>query len=133
MRWLTSLKATRWQYENGVPEDRIQAVSPDAWQHDQSRLDRPGNADLQLQVMYDYRTNPPLYPHWQRLFRQHQPPLLAVWGKNDQIFLAPGALAFQRDLPDAEIHLLDAGHFALESHGPEIAALMLDFLGRKLP
>lgn len=132
LRWLTSLKATRWQYETGVPEDRIHSVSPDAWQHDQSRLDRPGNADLQLQVMYDYRTNPPLYPEWQRLFRQHQPPLLAVWGKNDQIFVAPGALAFQRDLPDAEIHLLDAGHFALESHGPEIAALMLDFLQRKL-
>lgn len=132
IRWLTSLKATRWQYENGVPSDRIPFLSPDGWQHDQSLMDRPGNADLQLDVMYDYRTNPPLYPEWQAAFRKHQPPLLAVWGKNDQIFVAPGAQAFQTDLPDAEVHLLDAGHFALETHGPEIAELINDFLGRKL-
>lgn len=133
LRWLTSLKATRWQYENGVPADRIQFLSPDGWQHDQSLMDRPGNADLQLDVMFDYQTNPPLYPEWQQAFRQHQPPLLAVWGKNDEIFVAPGAQAFQRDLPEAEVHLLDAGHFALESHLPEIGRLLLDFLGRKLP
>jgi pimeloyl-ACP methyl ester carboxylesterase len=133
IRWLTSLKATRWQYETGVPADRLELLGPDGWQHDQSLMDRPGNADLQLDVMYDYRTNPPLYPEWQQAFRQHQPPLLAVWGKNDQIFVAPGAGAFQRDLPEAEVHLLDAGHFALETHLPEISALMLDFLQRKLP
>lgn len=133
IRWLTSLKATRWQYETGVPADRLEQLGPDGWQHDQSLMDRPGNADLQLDLMYDYRTNPPLYPEWQQAFRQHQPPLLAVWGKNDQIFVAPGAGAFQRDLPEAEVHLLDAGHFALETHLPEISALMLDFLQRKLP
>ncbi|MBN9420631.1 MAG: alpha/beta hydrolase [Candidatus Eremiobacteraeota bacterium] len=133
IRWLTSLKATRWQYETGVPEDRRELVGPDGWQHDQSLMDRPGNADLQLDVMFDYQTNPPLYPSWQQAFRDHQPPLLAVWGKNDQIFVAPGAEAYRRDLPEAEIHLLDAGHFALESHGQEIADLMLDFLERKLP
>lgn len=133
LRWLTSLKATRWQYETGVATDRIELLSPDGWQHDQSLMDRPGNADLQLDVMYDYRTNPPLYPDWQQAFRQHQPPLLAVWGQNDQIFIAPGAQAFQRDLPQAEVHLLDAGHFALETHGPEIAEMVLEFLGRKVP
>ena len=131
-RWLTSLKATRWQYENGVPADRLARVSPDAWQHDQSLMDRPGNAEIQLDLFYDYRTNLPLYPQWHAAFGEHQPPLLAVWGKNDEIFVAPGAEAYTRDLPEAEVHLLDAGHFALESHGPEIAGLMLDFLGRKV-
>ena len=131
--FLTSLQATRWQYETGVPADRRSRVSPDAWQHDQSLLDRPGNAEIQLDLAYEYRTNPPLYPLWQAALREHQPPLLAVWGKNDEIFIAPGADAFKRDVAKAEVHLLDAGHFALESHGPEIADLMLDFLGRVIP
>ena len=95
-------------------------------------MDRPGNAEIQLDLFYDYRTNLPLYPQWHAAFGEHQPPLLAVWGKNDEIFVAPGAEAYTRDLPEAEVHLLDAGHFALESHGPEIAGLMLDFLGRKV-
>ncbi len=128
LRWLTSLQATQWQYENGVPSKRLEYLSPDGWQHDQSLLDRAGNVEIQLDLFYDYRTNIPLYPAWQEAFRQHQPPLLAVWGQNDEIFVAPGAEAYKRDLPEAEIHLLDTGHFALETNGDEIAALIKRFL-----
>ncbi|MEK6686615.1 MAG: alpha/beta hydrolase [Pseudomonadota bacterium] len=132
IRWLTSITATHWQYHNGVPENLAVYISPDGWQHDQSLMDRAGNAEIQLDLFYDYRTNLPLYPQWQEAFRQYQPPLLAVWGKNDEIFVVPGAEAFKRDLPNAEIHLLDTGHFALETHGKEIAELIIDFLGRIL-
>jgi pimeloyl-ACP methyl ester carboxylesterase len=128
IRWLTSLKATQWQYENGVPKDLLPTLSPDGWQYDQSLLDRPGNGDIQLDIFYDYRTNLPLYPQWQETFRKKQPPLLAVWAKNDEIFVAPGAEAYKRDLPQAEIHMLDTGHFALETHLEEIANLMKKFL-----
>lgn len=130
IRWLTTTKATKWQYENGVPADRLQYLSPDGWQHDQSLLDRSGNAEIQLDLFYDYCTNIPLYPLWQKAFRQHKPPMLSAWGKNDEIFVAPGAEAFKRDLPDAEIHLLNTGHFALETHGDEIAALIKNFLAK---
>lgn len=130
IRWLTTTKATKWQYENGVPADRLQYLSPDGWQHDQSLLDRSGNAEIQLDLFYDYRSNIPLYPLWQKAFRQHKPPMLSAWGKNDEIFVAPGAEAFKRDLPDAEIHLLNTGHFALETHGDEIAALIKNFLAK---
>lgn len=132
IRWLTTLKATKWQYENGVaPSDRSK-ISPDGWQHDQSLMDRPGNSDVQLDIFYDYKNNLPLYPLWQEAFRKYKPPLLAVWGKNDEIFVAPGAEAYRRDLPDAEIHLLNTGHFAVETHGHEIATLINDFLKRKV-
>ena len=130
IRWLTSLKATQWQYENGVPAEYRQRLSPDGWQHDQSLMDREGNVDVQLDLFYDYRTNIPLYPLWQEAFRQYKPPMLGAWGRNDEIFVAPGAEAFKRDLPDAEIHLLDTGHFALETHGEEIAALIRNFLAK---
>jgi pimeloyl-ACP methyl ester carboxylesterase len=130
IRWLTTIKATKWQYENGVPADHLQFLSPDGWQHDQSLMDREGNAEIQLDLFYDYRTNIPLYPQWQEAFRQYKPPMLVAWGKNDEIFVAPGAEAFKRDLPDAEIHLLDTGHFALETHGGEIAALIKNFLAK---
>jgi pimeloyl-ACP methyl ester carboxylesterase len=113
-----------------VPADRLQYQSPDGWQYDQSLLDRSGNAEIQLDLFYDYRTNIPLYPLWQKAFRQHKPPMLSAWGKNDEIFVAPGAEAFKRDLPDAEIHLLNTGHFALETHGDEIAALIKNFLAK---
>lgn len=129
LRWLTTIKATRWQYENGVPEDRLQYLSPDGWQHDQSLMVREGNADIQLDLFYDYRTNIPLYPRWQETLFKYRPPVLAVWGKNDEIFVAPGAEAFRRDLPNAQIHLLDTGHFALETHGDEIGNMIRDFLG----
>lgn len=132
IRWLTSMKATKWQYENGVsPHDRSK-LSPDGWQYDQSLMDRPGNSDIQLDLFYDYRTNLPLYPSWQEAFRKYKPALLAVWGKNDEIFIAPGAEAYLRDLPDAEIHMLNTGHFAIETHGQEIASLITDFLKRKV-
>jgi pimeloyl-ACP methyl ester carboxylesterase len=99
---------------------------------DQALLDRPGNADIQLDLFYDYRTNIPLYPQWQAYFRERKPPTLVVWGKNDAIFVAAGAAPYQRDLPRAQVHLLDTGHFALETHGEEIAKLMRDLLDRHL-
>jgi pimeloyl-ACP methyl ester carboxylesterase len=128
---LTTLKATHWQYTNGVRD--VALVDPDAWTVDQALMDRPGDAEIQLDLFYDYRTNPPLYPQWQAYFRAYRPPTLIVWGKNDEIFPPSGAWPYQRDLPDAEIHMLDTGHFVLETNGPEVAALMRDFLGRTIP
>jgi pimeloyl-ACP methyl ester carboxylesterase len=130
IRWLTTNKATLWQYSNGVKD--MSLVSPDAWTVDQTLLDRPGNPDIQLDLFYDYRTNIPLYPAWQTYFRDYKPPMLVVWGQNDEIFVAAGAAPYRRDIPDAEIHLIDTGHFALETHGPEIAALMRGFLDRAI-
>ncbi|MFE1522233.1 alpha/beta fold hydrolase [[Kitasatospora] papulosa] len=130
-KYLTAEK-THWQYTHGVPADRLDRVAPDTWALDQALMDRPGNAEIQLQMFWDYQFNLPGYPDFQEYFRKHQPPTLITWGKNDEIFGADGARAYERDLPNAEIHLLDAGHFALESHGPEIAALIRDFLGRVL-
>lgn len=128
IRWLTTIKATRWQYHNGVKDTTL--LSPDAWTLDQALLDRPGNADIQLDLFYDYRTNIPLYPQWQAYFRSRKPPMLIIWGKNDEIFVAAGAEPYRRDLPNAEVHMLDTGHFALETHGPEIANRIRDFMGR---
>ena len=122
-------ESTRWQYTNGVADTSL--LSPDAWTLDQVGLDRPGNDEIQLDLFYDYRTNVPLYPRFQEYFRQHQPPALVVWGKNDVIFQAEGAMPYRRDLPKAEIHFLDTGHFALETHGSEIARLIRDFLDRQ--
>lgn len=131
IRWLTSLQATKWQYTHGVPD--LTLVSPDTWTLDQALLDRPGNQEIQLDLFYDYRTNVPLYPEWQAYFRKHQPATLVLWGKNDQIFVADGAAPYRRDLKDVEMHMLDTGHFALETNGHEMAGLIRDFLGRKLP
>ncbi len=130
LRFLVTLGATKWQYTNGVPN--VEAVSPDTWGHVQPLLDRDGNTDIQLQMFYSYGSNPPLYPAWQAYLREHQPPTLIVWGENDEIFPAAGAEPYKRDLEDLEYHLLDTGHFALETHGQEIADLMRDFLGRKI-
>ncbi len=130
IRWLTSIKATKWQYTNGVKD--VSLVSPDTWTVDQALLDRPGNAEIQLDLFYDYRTNIPLYPQWQAYFRKHQPPTLIAWGQNDAIFVAAGAAPYRRDIPNAQVHLFDTGHFALETHGSEIAKLMREFLGRNL-
>lgn len=121
---------TEWVYTHGVPADRLDRVSPDNWTLDQAGLDRPGNREIQLALFRDYRFNVDRYPGFQEYFRKHRPPALVVWGEHDEIFGPDGARAYRRDLPDAEIHLLDAGHFALESSGPEIAALVRDFLGR---
>jgi pimeloyl-ACP methyl ester carboxylesterase len=124
----TTLDATRSQYLDGVA-DRSR-VDPSAWVQDQALLDRPGNVEIQLDLFYDYRTNLELYPQFQQFFRARQPPTLIVWGKNDVIFPAEGARAYLKDLPHAELHLLDTGHFALEDQGDEIARLMRAFLGR---
>jgi pimeloyl-ACP methyl ester carboxylesterase len=121
----------RWQYLNGVPDPSL--VSPDGWTHDLSLLGRPGNDLIQLKLFRDYATNIDLYPRLQQYLRDSQVPLLAVWGANDGIFGPDGARAFQRDLPDAEVHLLQAGHFALESHLDAIAGYVRGFLGRVLP
>ncbi len=130
LRFLVTLGATKWQYTNGVPN--AEAVSPDTWGHVQPLLDREGNSDIQLQMFYSYGTNPPLYPAWQKYLREHQPPTLIVWGKHDEIFPADGAEPYKRDLKNLEYHLIDTGHFALETHGQEIADLMRDFLSRQL-
>lgn len=123
-------EATRWQYLDAVKDSS--RVDPTAWLHDQVLLDRPGLAEIQLDLFYDYRTNTTLYPRFQEFFRARRPPTLIVWGRNDKIFPAEGARAYLRDLPNAELHLLDTGHFALEDQGDEIARLMRDFLGRAL-
>ena len=130
LRFLVTLGATKWQYTNGV--SNAEAVSPDTWGHVQPLLDREGNSDIQLQMFYSYRTNPPLYPAWQHYLREYQPPTLIVWGKRDEIFPAAGAEPYKRDLKNLEYHLIDTGHFALETHGQEIADLMRDFLNRQL-
>ena len=126
----TTLEATREQYLDGVKDSS--RVDPSAWLHDQALLDRAGNVEIQLDLFYDYRTNVALYPQIQAFLRDRQPPTLIVWGRNDKIFPAPGANAYLRDLPKAELHLLDSGHFALEDKGAQIAGLMLDFLNRNV-
>jgi len=119
-------EATRWQYTHGVKNEN--AISPDNWIHDQLLLDRPGNNEIQLQLFYDYKSNPPLYPQWQEYFRKYQPPTLVVWGRNDFIFTKEGAIPYQRDLKNIQIHLLNTGHFALEEEGELIAELISRFL-----
>lgn len=126
----TTLASTREQYLDGVKDPT--RIDPTTWLVDQALLDRPGNVEIQLDLFYDYRTNVTLYPSFQAFFRERQPPTLIVWGAHDRIFPADGARAYLRDLPKAELHLLDSGHFALEDKGAEIAALMLEFLGRHL-
>ncbi|MFE0438753.1 alpha/beta fold hydrolase [Streptomyces nigra] len=128
LRGALTLAMTRWQYVNGVKDTSL--VSPDSWTVDQALLDRPGNDAIQLALFRDYASNVALYPHVHEYFRTSQVPLLAVWGANDEIFGPDGARAFRRDLPDAEIHLLESGHFALESHLEEIASHIRGFLAR---
>jgi pimeloyl-ACP methyl ester carboxylesterase len=106
----------------------VEALAPDTWTLDQMFLDRPANRAAQLELFYDYRNNPVEYPKWHSYFREHQPPTLLVWGKNDPFFGPEGASAFLRDLPNAELHFLDTGHFALEEDGDAIAGAIRDFL-----
>jgi pimeloyl-ACP methyl ester carboxylesterase len=124
--FLSDAKSTRWQYETGVPDKSL--LDPTAWLVDQVGLDRAGNLDVQMDLMLSYGTNVPLYPDFQAFFRKYQPPTLIVWGKNDLIFPAEGAAPYPRDLNNVETHLLDTGHFALETHGEEIAAHIEDFV-----
>lgn len=120
--------AIRFQYQHGAPAG---LVSPDGYTLDIGYMHRPERYEIQLDLILSYRTNVALYPDFQAYFRKHQPPLLAVWGRNDPFFIPAGAEAFRRDLPQAEIHLIDAGHFALETSHAEIAERMNDFLGRQ--
>ena len=117
-----------WQYTHGVPDPT--RVSPDGYTLDNFYTSRPGIADVQLDLFGDYKSNVALYPTFQHYFRTHKPPLLAVWGKNDPFFLPPGAEAFKRDIPNAIVRFFDTGHFALETHAPEIAAAILEFVPR---
>lgn len=128
LNFLVEPKSTKWQYENGVSDATL--LDPTTWAYDQLGLDRPGNIDIQLDLFYDYRTNVPLYPAFQEFFRNSQPPTLIVWGENDFIFPAEGAAPYSRDLRNLETHLLDTGHFALETHGDEIASLITGFLNK---
>jgi pimeloyl-ACP methyl ester carboxylesterase len=128
LRAFLAPETTAWQYTHGVPDPT--AVSPDGYSLDNFYLARPGAAELQLDLFGDYKSNVALYPTFQEYFRGHKPPFLAVWGKNDPFFLPRGAEAYRRDIPDAEVRLLDTGHFALETHSAEIGAAMRDFLGR---
>ena len=130
LRTLLTLETTIFQYTDGVSDKS--RVSPDNWIHDQALLDRPGNAEIQLDMLYDYRTNLPLYPAVQAWLRAHQPPSLIVWGKNDFIFPADGAHPYKRDLKDLEFHLIDSGHFLLEDKPDEVFPLIRDFLDRKV-
>ena len=130
IRAALTLDVTRWQYVTGVPDETV--VSPDTWNHDYALLSRPGNDEIQLALFRDYATNPPLYPALHQYLRTSRVPVLAVWGRGDQIFGPAGAQAFAGDAEDAEIHLLEGGHFLLESAGDEVAALIRDFLARRL-
>jgi pimeloyl-ACP methyl ester carboxylesterase len=125
-----TLTTTKWQYTHGVPADRRDRIAPEAWLLDQAGLDRKGNDMIQLQLFWDYQFNLDGYPKFQEYFRTHRPPLLVTWGRNDEIFGAAGAEAFRHDLPDGEFHLLETGHFALETHCAEISGYIRDFLGR---
>ena len=126
LRAFLAPETTIWQYTHGVPDPTL--VSPDGYSLDNFSLARPGMAELQLDLFGDYKSNIALYPAFQQCFRNHKPPFLAVWGKNDPFFLPPGAEAFKRDIPDAVIRFFDTGHFALETHAAEIATAIREFL-----
>jgi pimeloyl-ACP methyl ester carboxylesterase len=131
IRQFFTLEATRWQYITGVEDETL--VDPEAWLRDYRLLSRPGNDEVQLALFRDYATNSPMYPRVQEYFRLSKVPLLAVWGRGDEIFGPAGAQAFAADLPDAEIELLAGGHFLLESALDEVAGLIRTFLGSQLP
>jgi pimeloyl-ACP methyl ester carboxylesterase len=128
LRALLSPETTKWQYTHGTPDPT--AISPDGYSLDNYYLAKPGMADVQLDLMGDYKSNLALYPAFQQYFRTHKPPFLAAWGKNDPFFLPPGAEAFKRDIPDATVRFFDTGHFALETHAEEIAAAIRQLLSR---
>jgi pimeloyl-ACP methyl ester carboxylesterase len=123
---ILNLEGTRWQYTHGVADP--DAVAPEAYWLDTALLERPGNNDIQLDLFLDYASNVKLYPKFQEYFRKSKPPLLAIWGKNDPFFIPPGAEAFRKDIPSAQVRFLDTGHFALETHAVEIAGAMAEFL-----
>ncbi len=126
IRAFLSPETTIWQYTYGVADTSL--ISPDGYSLDNYYLARPGADEVQLDLFGDYKNNVAMYPEFQAYFRKHKPQLLAIWGKNDPFFLPPGAEAFRRDIPGAEVRFLDTGHFALETHCDEIAAAIRDFL-----
>ena len=127
VRSMVQPETTIWQYTHGVPD--VTMVSPDGYGLDNYYLARPGADEIQLDLLLNYASNVALYPAWQEYFRTSQPPLLAVWGSNDPFFIPPGAEAFKRDIPDADVRFVPTGHFALETHAGEIAGAIIDFLG----
>lgn len=129
LRKFLTLEATKWQWTHGTRNTKN--INPDTWTIDQALLEREGNKEIQLQLFYDYGSNPPLYPQWQAYFRKHQPPTLVVWGKNDFIFPATGAEPYKRDLKNIEFHLLNTGHFALEEDADTIANYIHGFLAKQ--
>ena len=131
LRALLTPEGVKSQYTHGVADASL--IAPESYTLDSAMLARPGNDEIQLDLFGDYASNVALYPAFQSYLREHRPPLLAVWGRHDPFFLPVGAEAFARDVPDAEIHFYDAGHFALETHGAEIGAAIREFLGRVLP
>jgi pimeloyl-ACP methyl ester carboxylesterase len=130
LRGFLGADSVKWQYTHGAPDPSL--IDPVAYTVDSALLARPGNDEIQLDLFLDYASNVKRYPEFQAYFRKWHPPLLAVWGKNDPFFLPPGAEAFKRDIPNAEIHFYNAGHFALETNGPEIGAQILAFLDRTI-
>ncbi|MGY0501321.1 alpha/beta fold hydrolase [Nocardia sp. FBN12] len=131
IRGLLTLEGTRSQYEHGVPDPAV--LSPEGWTLDQHFLDLPGRKQAQVSLAFDYKSNVEAYPAWQAWLRKYTPPALIVWGADDPFFPAPGAHAYLADLPAAEVHLFGTGHFALETHLPEIAPLVAHFLDRLEP
>jgi len=129
-RFFLTIDATKWQYLNGA-ETPVN-IAPDSYSIDQYYLDREGNDVIQLALFRDYGSNIALYEKWQQYIAKHKPPMLVVWGKNDQFFTASGANAYKKDSPNAEIHLLNGGHFALEEHHVEISKLVISFLSKKV-
>ena len=130
LRQFLTPETTKWQYLQGVHDPTL--VAPESYELDAALLARPGIDEIQLDLFLDYASNVALYPKFQEYFRTKRPPMLAVWGNGDPFFLPSGAEAFKRDNPSAEVHFLDTGHFALETHATEIASAIRDFLGRKL-
>jgi pimeloyl-ACP methyl ester carboxylesterase len=130
LRGLVTVEGVKMQYLTGVSDSS--RVSPDTWTHDLVALGRPGNLDVQLELLFNYQSNVPKFPQWQEYFRANQPKTLITWGKNDPFFTEAGARAYLQDIPEAELHLLDTGHFALEDQGSEIARLVQEFINRKV-
>jgi pimeloyl-ACP methyl ester carboxylesterase len=128
LRELLKPESIQWQYTHGVADSSL--IAPESYALDAALLARPGNDEIQLDLFLDYRTNVALYPRFQEYFRTHRPPLLAVWGRNDPIFVPAGAEAFKRDIPNAQVVLYETGHFALETHAAEIGAAIRQFLDR---
>lgn len=128
LRGFLAPETTLFQYTHGVADPSL--VSPDGRNLDDFYLSRPGNDEIQLDLLLDYQSNVALYDTIQAYLRRHQPPVLAVWGKNDPFFIPPGAEAFKRDVPSADVRFVDSGHFALETHAAEIGAAVREFLAK---